>query len=86
MGNNTSVVGGDDNTGVRGNMDVDVKGTIWQDASYIYLNKDKGDAWAAARKGDTADTKDEGTGSHFDSNSAGSDLIETGSGSVFIGK
>jgi len=71
---------------VDGNMDLDVAGTITQDASLIYLNKDNGDAWAAARLGDTADTGDAGTGSHYDTNSAGTDKIETGSGTVFIGK
>lgn len=81
-------INGDWNIEVTGNMDLDVKGTIWQDSQggNFYLNKDRGNAWAAARKGDTADTGDAGTGSHFDSNSAGSDLIETGSGSVFIGQ
>jgi len=39
----------------------------------------------AARVGDTADTGDDGTGSHFDTNSAGTNIIETGSGTVFIG-
>ena len=39
----------------------------------------------AARVDDTADTGDAGAGGHFDVNSAGTDKIETGSTSVFIG-
>ena len=39
----------------------------------------------AARVGDTADTGDQGTGSHFDVNSPGTNIIETGSSTVFIG-
>lgn len=76
------------NIQVDGDMDLDVQGTITQDSveGNFYLNQDRGNAWAAARKGDTADTGDGGTGSHFDVNSAGTDKIETGSSSVFIGK
>jgi hypothetical protein len=39
----------------------------------------------AARIGDTADTGDQGTGSDTDNNSAGTNKIESGSGTVFIG-
>lgn len=70
------------NVHVGGNMDLDVDGHITQDAATINLNSG---TMGAARIGDTADTKDKGGGSHFDSNSAGSDKIETGSGTVFIG-
>ena len=79
-------VSGDVRMIIDGNWDVDVTGDVSIDAKRIYLNRDNGDAWAAARLGDTADTGDEGTGSHFDTNSAGTDKIETGSGTVFIGK
>jgi hypothetical protein len=84
--NCTTYVKGDWDIKVDGDLDIDVKGNITQDAALIYLNRDNGDAWAAARLGDTADTGDAGTGSHFDTNSAGTDKIETGSGTVFIGK
>lgn len=79
---------GDWNIHVEGSMDLNVDETITMDSvnGNFYLNQDRGNAWAAARKGDTADTGDAGTGGHFDTNSAGTDLIETGSGSVFIGK
>lgn len=79
-------VSGDVRMVIDGNWDVDVTGEVSIDAKRIYLNRDNGDAWAAARLGDTADTGDAGTGSHFDTNSAGTDKIETGSGTVFIGK
>lgn len=84
--NDSIHVSGDVRMIVDGNWDVDVTGIVTIDAKQIYLNKDNGDAWAAARLGDTADTGDAGTGSHFDTNSAGTDKIETGSGTVFIGK
>lgn len=73
---------------VDGSMDLDVKNVITMDSQdgNFYLNQDRGNAWAAARLGDTADTGDAGGGGHFDTNSAGTDKIETGSGSVFIGK
>ena len=85
-GNITEIVGGNVDQDVAGAYDQDVVGTIRQDARQIWLND--GDASAApmaARVGDTADTGDAGTGSHFDTNSAGSDEIETGSRTVFIG-
>ena len=86
--NCNTYIKGDWNIQVDGSMDLDVKNVITMDSKEgnFYLNQDRGNAWAAARKGDTADTGDAGTGSHFDTNSAGTDLIETGSGSVFIGK
>ena len=67
---------------VKGNIDRDADGHITEDATTINLNSG---SMGAARIGDTTDTGDAGTGSHFDSNSAGSDIIETGSGTVFIG-
>jgi hypothetical protein len=48
------------------------------------INLNRG-TMGAARIGDTADTGDDGTGSHFDTNSPGTNVIETGSGTVFIG-
>lgn len=85
-GNVNLQIAGNCNTQIDGNWDVDVTGIATIDAAQIFLNRDNGDAWAAARLGDTADTGDAGTGSHFDTNSAGTDKIETGSGTVFIGK
>lgn len=85
-GNVNLIIDGNCTTRIEGNWDVDVTGEVSIDANMIYLNRDNGDAWAAARLGDTADTGDAGTGSHFDTNSAGTDKIETGSGTVFIGK
>jgi len=56
--------------------------TMTIDAPNINLNSGtKG----AARIGDTADTGDAGTGGHFDTNSAGTNVIETGSSTVIIG-
>lgn len=69
-------------TRIGGNWDVDVEGHITIDGKTINLNSGtKG----AARIDDTADTGDAGTGSHFDVNSAGTNRIETGSKTVFIG-
>jgi len=69
-------------TRIGGNWDVDVEGDITIDGRTINLNSGtKG----AARVDDTADTGDAGTGSHFDTNSAGTNRIETGSETVFIG-
>jgi len=85
-GNITEVVGGDVDQDINGSFDQDVVQTIRQDARQIWLNDgDSSNSPMAARVGDTADTGDAGTGSHFDTNSAGSDEIETGSQTVFIG-
>lgn len=79
-------VDGDVNIDIKGVMDLDVVGVITQDsAASIYLNKDKGGAKGAARIDDTADTGDEAAAKSFKDNEAGTDKIETGSGSVFIG-
>jgi len=57
-------------------------GSILINAPIVNINEgDKG----AARVDDPADTGDAGTGGHFDVNSAGTDKIEAGSTSVFIG-
>ncbi|NBP02460.1 MAG: hypothetical protein EBU90_20550 [Proteobacteria bacterium] len=67
---------------VDGNYDLDVTGHIRMNGKTINLNRG---TMGAARIGDVCDTGDAGTGGHFDTNSAGSDKIETGSGTVFIG-
>jgi hypothetical protein len=85
-GNVNLIIDGNCTTRIEGNWDVDVTGEVSIDANMIYLNRDNGNAWAAARLGDTADTGDAGGGGHFDTNSAGTDKIETGSGTVFIGQ
>lgn len=73
-------------TNIEGYHDLNVTGESRQDASNIWLNDgDNSVAPGAARIGDTADTGDAGGGSHFDVNAPGTDVIETGSGTVFIG-
>jgi len=63
-------------------FDIDSVTSIAMDSANINLNQGtKG----AARVDDPADTGDAGTGSHFDVNSAGTDKIESGSTTVFIG-
>lgn len=86
IGNSVEVVGGNFDMGVKGNYDLDVSGNVTMDSSHAAasFNINSGTK-GAARIDDTADTGDEGTGSHFDSNSAGTDKIETGSTSVVIG-
>ena len=67
---------------VDGNYNLNVTGDIKINGKTVNINRGtKG----AARIGDTADTGDDGTGSHFDVNSPGTNVIETGSGTVFIG-
>ena len=48
------------------------------------INMNRG-TMGAARIGDTADTGDTGTGGPNDTNEAGTNVIESGSGTVFIG-
>ena len=75
-------VGGNYTEHVSGTYKVVSDGNMTIDAPLINLNSgSKG----AARIGDTADTGDAGTGSHFDTNSAGTNVIETGSSTVIIG-
>jgi len=63
-------------------FDIDSITSIAMDSANINLNQGtKG----AARVDDPADTGDAGTGGHFDVNSAGTDKIESGSTTVFIG-
>jgi uncharacterized Zn-binding protein involved in type VI secretion len=75
-------VGGNYTEHVTGTYKVVADGNMTIDAPLINLNSgSKG----AARIGDTADTGDAGTGGHFDTNSAGTNVIETGSATVIIG-
>jgi len=63
-------------------FDIDSVTSIAMDSASINLNQGtKG----AARVDDPADTGDAGAGGHFDVNSAGTDKIESGSTTVFIG-
>jgi hypothetical protein len=82
VGDDSIYIQGDVKMYVDGDYDLNVTGDIRINGKTINLNKGtKG----AARIDDTVDTGDAGTGGHFDNNSAGSDKIETGSGTVFIG-
>lgn len=73
---------GNVNIKVDGNYTLNVTGDIVINGKTINMNHG---TQGAARIGDTADTGDAGTGSHFDVNSAGTNVIESGSGTVFIG-
>ena len=81
-GNVTVEVGGNYTEHVTGTYTLRSDGNMKIDAPNINLNSGtKG----AARVGDTADTGDDGTGGHFDTNSHGTNVIETGSTTVIIG-
>ncbi len=81
-GNANLYVKGDVVEKVDGDYTLNVTGNAAINGKTINLNNGtKG----AARVDDTADTGDAGTGSHFDTNSAGTNKIETGSKTVFIG-
>ena len=67
---------------IDGDMNINVVGDVAMNGATINLNRG---TQGAARVGDTADTGDDGTGSHFDINSPGTNIIETGSQTVFIG-
>jgi hypothetical protein len=67
---------------VDGDYDLNVTGDIRINGKTVNINKG---TMGAARIGDTADTGDQGTGNEKDVNSAGTNVIETGSGTVFIG-
>lgn len=82
VGDEGVYIQGDVNIQVDGNYNLNVTGDIKINGKTINLNN--GDM-GAARIGDTADTGDDGTGSHYDVNSAGTNIIETGSETVFIG-
>jgi hypothetical protein len=88
--NKFTVVVGDDSVYVQGSVkmyvdgdyDLNVTGDIRINGKTVNINKGtKG----AARIDDTVDTGDAGTGGDIDNNSAGTDKIESGSGTVFIG-
>jgi len=72
-------------TSITGEYDLDATGAISIESDSTIKINQPGATQNAARKGDTADTGDAGGGSHFDVNAAGTDVIETGSGTVFIG-
>jgi len=73
---------GNVNIKVDGNYTLNVTGNIVVNGKTINMNRGtKG----AARIGDTADTGDTGTGGPNDTNAAGTNVIETGSSTVFIG-
>lgn len=79
---NTVHVIGNVDIKVDGNYTLNVDGDIVINGKTINLNRGtKG----AARIDDTADSGDEGGGGHFDTNPAGSNKIEDGSQTVFIG-
>jgi hypothetical protein len=82
LGNKEVFIKGDVNIKVDGNYTLNVTGDIVINGKTINLNRG---TMGAARIGDTADTGDEGGGGHFDTNPPGSNIIETGSGTVFIG-
>ena len=77
-----SQVEGNFSKNVKGSYELNVDGDISINGKTINLNNG---TMGAARVGDVADTGDEGTGEHFDLNSPGTNVIETGSGTVFIG-
>lgn len=82
VGNDSVYIQGDVNVYVDGNYNLNVTGDIKINGKTVNINKG---TMGAARIGDTADTGDQGTGSEVDVNSAGTNVIETGSGTVFIG-
>ena len=85
-----TVVIGDESIYVKGNFkmyvdgdyELNVTGDIIINGKTVNINQG---TMGAARIGDTSDTGDQGTGSDTDVNSAGTNKIETGSGTVFIG-
>lgn len=90
MGKCFITVQGNVELSVEGNFDMNVGGTcnirsegkMKLNAPIIDLNDGTN---GAARIGDTADTGDQGTGGPNDTNSAGTNIIETGSATVVIG-
>lgn len=73
---------GNVNIKVDGDYTLNVTGNIVVNGRTINMNRG---TQGAARIGDTADTGDQGTGSGTDDNAAGTNVIETGSQTVFIG-
>jgi hypothetical protein len=82
VGDDAVYIQGDVNVYVDGDYNLNVTGDVKINGKTINLNRG---TMGAARIGDTADTGDEGTGGDRDDNSAGTNIIETGSGTVFIG-
>lgn len=80
--NQTVYINGNVNIKVKGNYTLDVDGDVIINGRTVNINRGTN---GAARIGDTADTGDRGTGSGTDDNSAGTNVIETGSSTVFIG-
>lgn len=78
----TVYINGNVNIKVKGNYTLDVDGDVVINGRTVNINRGTN---GAARIGDTADTGDQGTGSGTDDNSAGTNKIETGSTTVFIG-
>lgn len=78
----TVYINGNVNIKVKGNYTLDVDGDVVINGRTVNINRGTN---GAARIGDTADTGDQGTGSGTDDNSAGTNVIETGSTTVFIG-
>lgn len=82
VGDSHEVVAKNKKVFILGDLDIEVTGDIRINGKTINLNRGN---MGAARIGDTADTGDDGSGGHFDTNAAGTNVIETGSGTVFIG-
>ena len=82
VGNREVYIEGDVNIQVNGNYTLNVTGDVVINGKTINMNNG---TMGAARIGDTADTGDDGAGGHFDTNPPGTNVIETGSGTVFIG-
>jgi hypothetical protein len=82
VGDNSVYVQGSVKMYVDGDYDLNVTGDIRINGKTVNINHG---TMGAARIGDTADTGDQGTGSDTDVNSAGTNVIESGSGTVFIG-
>lgn len=82
LSDNTIHILGNFDMKVDGNYTLNVDGDIVMNGKTINLNRGtKG----AARIADTADTGDAGGGGHYDTNAPGTNVIETGSQTVFIG-
>lgn len=90
QGNCNLTINGNSNIYVKGNVvekidgdyDLNVTGDIRMNGKTVNINQG---TMGAARIGDTADTGDDGTGGHYDTNKPGTNVIESGSGTVFIG-
>ena len=81
----TETYGEGQQTSITGEYDLDVTAEVSVESDSTIKINSPGPDQLAARKNDTADTGDEGGGSHFDVNTAGTDIIEEGSPTVLIG-